>query len=153
MTAANPTDPNQVRLTGENSFIRLAQQEGGPQTTRVSHWRVHYSPGGGGHVLYIKSELMDNDVRIYSDNIALARWLQGEIESMLFPEFADQSIPVINAVFDQSGDSHTFWTESVENDDRARRPRPPLARRRRGVPAWRRGPRLIGGLRPAPLLP
>ena len=117
MTAANPTDPNQVRLTGENSFIRLAQQEGGAQTTRVSHWRVHYSPGGGGHVLYIKSELMDNDVRIYSDNIALARWIQGEIESMLFPEFADQSIPVINAVFDQSGDSHTFWTESVENDD------------------------------------
>ena len=26
----NPTDPNQVRLTGENSFIRLAQEEGGP---------------------------------------------------------------------------------------------------------------------------
>ncbi len=117
MTAANPTDPNQVRLTGENSFIRLAQQEGGPQTTRTSHWRVLYSPSGPGHVLYIKSDLMDDEVRIYSDNIALARWLQGEIESMLFPEFADQSIPVIDAAFTKSGDGQSFWTESVESDE------------------------------------
>ena len=117
MTAANPTDPNQVRLTGENSFIRLAQQEGGPQTTRTSHWRVLYSPSGPGHVLYIKSDLLDDEVRIYSDNIALARWLQGEIESMLFPEFADQSISVTDAAFTKSGDGQSFWTESVESDE------------------------------------
>lgn len=117
MTAANPTDPNQVRLTGENSFIRLTRQEGGPHTTRTSHWRVLYSPGGPGHVLYIKSDMLDDEVRIYSDNIALARWLQGEIESMLFAEFADQSIPVIDAAFTKSGDGRSFWTESVESDD------------------------------------
>ena len=34
----SPTDPNRVYLTGENSFIRLAGEEGGPQTTRISHW-------------------------------------------------------------------------------------------------------------------
>ena len=117
MTARNPTDPNQVRLTGENSFIRLTQQDGGPQTTRVSHWRVLYSPGGPGHVLFIKSEVVDDEVRVYSDNIALARWLQGEIESMLFPEFADQSVPVIDAVFTKSGDGRSFWTENVESDE------------------------------------
>ena len=95
MTASNPTDPGELRLTGENSFIRLAQEEGGPQTTRVSHWRVLFSPSGAGHVLFIKSDLIDDEVRVYSDNIALARWLQEEIETMLFPEFADQSVPVV----------------------------------------------------------
>ena len=117
MTAANPTDPAEVRLTGENSFIRLSQQEGADQTTRASHWRVLYSPGGPGHVLYIKSDLIDDEVRIYSDNIAMARWLQGEIESMLFPDFADENIPVIDAVFTKSGDPRSFWTENVESDE------------------------------------
>ena len=46
MTSANPIDPNSIRLTGENSFIRLV--EGEEQTTRTSHWRVLYSPGWGG---------------------------------------------------------------------------------------------------------
>ncbi|MFQ6030856.1 MAG: hypothetical protein ACE5Q6_25600 [Dehalococcoidia bacterium] len=113
----NPTDPNRVLLTGENSFIRLAQEEGGPQTTRTSHWRILWSPAGPGHVLYVKSDATDDEVRIYSDNIALARWLQGEIESVLFPEFADQSIPVMDAEFTKSGDGRSFWTETVESDD------------------------------------
>ena len=117
MTASNPTDPNQVRLTGENSFIRLVQADGGAQTTRASHWRVLYSPGGQGHVLYLKSDLIDDEVRIYSDNIGLARWLQGEIETMLFPDFADQSIPVIDAEFSKSGDGRAFWVEKIESED------------------------------------
>jgi hypothetical protein len=45
------TDPNQVRLTGENSFIRLLEAADGKQLTRVSHWRILYSPAGPGHVL------------------------------------------------------------------------------------------------------
>ena len=113
----NPTDPNQVRLTGENSFIRLHSEENGPMTTRASHWRVLLSPGGPGHVLFLKSDVTDDQVRVYSDNIALARWLQEEIESLLFPEFADQSIPVIEAVFVQSGDTSSFWNEVVESTD------------------------------------
>jgi hypothetical protein len=119
MTTTNPTDPNQVRLTGENSFIRLLRQQGGPQTTRVSHWRVLWSPGGPGHALFIKSDVTDDEVRLYSDNIALARWLQEEIESLLFPEFADQSVPVIEAQFSKSGDGRSFWTETVESDEDA----------------------------------
>ena len=63
--------------------------------TRVSHWRILYSPGGPGHVLFIQSDVTDNAVRVYSDNIAMTRWLQGEIESLLYPPFADQNIPVI----------------------------------------------------------
>ena len=100
MTTANPVDPNSIRLTGENSFIRLV--EGEEQTTRASHWRVLYSPSGAGHVLFLKSDLVDG-VRVYADNIALARWLQEEIESLLFPEFADQSLQVLDAEFSREG--------------------------------------------------
>ena len=113
----SPVDPNEVRLTGENSFLRLQQEKGGTQTTRVSHWRVLMSPGGPGHVLFLKSDVTADQVRIYADNIALARWLQEEIESMLFPEFADQTIPVIDSVFDRSGDAISYWTETVDSDE------------------------------------
>ena len=117
MTTSNPTDPNQVRLTGENSFIRLSLAENAPNTTRVSHWRILLSPAGPGHVLFMQSDLTDGEVRIFSDNIALARWLQEEIESQLFAPFADQDIPVVEAEFDKSGDGRSFWTETVEGDE------------------------------------
>ena len=113
----SPTDPNEVRMTGENSFIRLHTGEGGPQTTRASHWRVLLSPGGQGHALFLKSDVTDDEVLVYSDNIALARWLQEEIETFLFPEFADQAIPVIDADFSQSGDGRNLWTETVETEE------------------------------------
>jgi hypothetical protein len=117
MTTTNPTDPNQVRLTGENSFIRLSMSESGPNTTRVSHWRILLSPAGQGHVLFIQSDAIDDEVQVYSDNIALARWLQEEIESQLFAPFADQSLPVIEAAFSKSGDGRSFWTETIESDE------------------------------------
>src|SRR5712691_7295336 len=107
------TDPNQVRLTGENSFIRLQLEENGTQMTRVSHWRILYAPGGPGHVLVMQSDVTDNAVHIYSDNIAMTRWLQGEIESLLYPPFADQNLPVIEAIFSKSGDHWSFWTEKI----------------------------------------
>lgn len=115
---AEATDPNPVRLTGENSFLRLLEVAGGPETTRTSHWRVWLSPGGGGHVLFMQSTAFHhNAVRIYSDNIAMTRWLQEEIESLLFPPFANQGLPVIEAEFSRRGDTRTFWTESVVSDD------------------------------------
>ena len=109
------TDPNEVRMTGENSFLRLSTGAEGEETTRASHWRVLFSPGGPGHALLLKSEVTGGSVRVYSDNIAMTRWLQEEIESMLFPEFADTDLPVMDAVFSKFGDTSTFWTESVES--------------------------------------
>lgn len=117
MTTPNPTDPNQVRLTGENSFIRLSSEPGGPQTTRISHWRILFSPSGPGHALFLKSDVVGDDVLVYSDNIALARWLQDEIESFLFPDFANLDLPVIDAEFRKAGDGRSFWKETVESDD------------------------------------
>lgn len=112
----SPIDPNQVCLTGENSFIRLSAAPGGPQTTRASHWRVLWSPAGAGHTLFLKSDDLDGSdspIRVYADNIALARYLQDEIETLLFPEFADTALPVIPAEFSKSGDPAHYWTETV----------------------------------------
>ena len=113
----SPVDPNEIRLTGENSFIQLKRTDDGPLTGLVSHWRILLSPGGPGHVLFIQSEVTDNQVRIYSDNIALARWLQEEIEVGINPVFADQAIPVSEATFSRHGDIRSFSTERVISRD------------------------------------
>ena len=115
----SPIDPNQVCLTGENSFIRLSAEPGGPQTTRASHWRVLWSPAGAGHTLFLKSDAINGrgPIRVYADNIALARYLQDEIETRLFPEFADTALPVLPAEFSKSGNPANFWTETVAGVD------------------------------------
>ncbi len=110
-------DPNRVIVTGENPFIRLSETDGGDITTNASFWRIIFSPAGPGHVLYLKSELTDNEWRIYSDNIAMARWLQATVQGMLNPELADLGLPVIDASFTRSGDYRDFWTESLTSFD------------------------------------
>jgi hypothetical protein len=112
-----PADPNRVILTGENPFIRLSQTDGGPNTTNASFWRIITCPAGPGHVLYLNSELTENRWRIYSDNIAMARWLQSTVQGMLNPETADATIPVLDAQFSKSGDPQYFWTERVVSRD------------------------------------
>ena len=79
-----PVDPNEPMMTGENSFIRLSPDGGKNMSDRTSHWRVLWCPAGAGHTLFVQSTLTDNKVRIYSDNIAVARWLQKNIETLLF---------------------------------------------------------------------
>ena len=114
---APPVDPNSVMMTGENSFIRLSPDGGKTQTDRVSHWRVLWCGAGGGHVLFIQSQLTDNQVRIYSDNVAVARWLQRSIETLLFPAFADTSTPVVSAAFARHGGPWSTATETVTSAD------------------------------------
>ena len=63
---------------------------------------------GPGHVLYVKSELTEGRWRIYSDNIAMARWLQKTVQGMLNPELKDLTIPVTDAAFEKSGDPRYF---------------------------------------------
>jgi hypothetical protein len=109
---ADMTDPNQVRLTGENQYMRLHTEAGGPMTTRCSHWRVLISPNGPGHVVFLRSDVTNNERRIHTDNIALVRWLQQEILNT--GEFADQTMPVLDAVFSRSGDSRSVWTETID---------------------------------------
>lgn len=113
---AQPVDPNEVLMTGENSFIRLSLDGGQTLSSRVSHWRVLWCPAGAGHALFVKSPLIDGAVQIYSDNMAVARWLQRTIETLLFPAFADLTLPVIDAEFQRRGDPHSTVTETVSTD-------------------------------------
>ena len=106
-------DPNLVILTGENPFIRLSAADSDDFTTNASFWRILFCPAGPGHVLYLKSELTENRWRIYSDNIAMARWLQATVQGMLNAETADPAIPVVDAEFSRDGDPAYFWTERV----------------------------------------
>jgi hypothetical protein len=107
-------DPNKTILTGENPFIRLSKKDGDPNSTDASFWRIIFSPAGPGHVLYIKSEDTENRRLIYSDNIAMARWLASTVQGMLNAETKDPATPVIDAEFSKSGDPRYFWTERVK---------------------------------------
>jgi hypothetical protein len=113
---AQPIDPNEVLMTGENSFIRLSLDGGKTMSSRVSHWRVLWCPAGAGHAMFVQSPLIDNSVQIFSDNMAVARWLQRTIEKLLYPAFADVSLPVFDAEFERRGDSRSSAVETVTSD-------------------------------------
>ena len=110
-------DANRTILTGENPFIRLSAKDGDPNSTDASFWRIVFCPAGPGHVLYLKSELTEGRWRIYSDNIAMARWLQRTVQGVLNADLKDLSIPVTEAVFSKSGDPRDYWTETAETLD------------------------------------
>jgi len=61
--------------------------------------------------------LTDNCGRIYSDNIAMTRWLQNSIQGMLNAETGDASIPVTEAKFTKYGDFRDSWTKCIESYD------------------------------------
>ncbi len=113
MTTASPIDPNRLLLTGENPYIRLSATDDGPVTSDASFWRILFSPGGPGCVLFLRSELTNNEPRIYTDNIQMTRWLQGEIQGKINATFGNLEIPATEASFRSSGDLRSFWTESA----------------------------------------
>ncbi len=112
-----PVDSNAVLMTGENSFIRLSPDGGKTMTDRLSHWRVLWCPAGPGHALFMQGELTGGQVRIYGDNVAVARWLQTTIEALLHAPFANAGLPVIRAAFERAGDPRSSATETVRAAD------------------------------------
>ena len=114
---SSPIDPNRLLLTGENPYIRLSETDDGPLTTDASFWRILFSPGGPGHVLFLQSDLTDDEPRVYTDNIAMARWLQQEIQITISAASADQTLPAIEATFQSTGDLRSFWTETIETHE------------------------------------
>ena len=80
------TDPGEVVLTGQNPYMILFGGAEGPPTTLVSLWHVLYSPAGEGSALFVKSEVTGGQPRIYTDNIALARFVQTEL-------YANNAVP------------------------------------------------------------
>jgi hypothetical protein len=110
-------DANCVILTGENSVIRLSENDSDTFTTNATFWRILSCAGGAGHVLYLKSELTEARWRIYSDNIAMARWLQSTVLGAINAELRDSTIAVTDAQFSQSGNARDFWTERLDTRD------------------------------------
>src|SRR5262245_50767869 len=108
-------DPHAVVMTGENSFVRLSHDGGKTIDDRTSHWRVLWSPAGQGHVLFIESPLSGKTPRIYTDNAGVARYLQRHIETLLHKPFSDESLPVIDAKFERTGNSLSTVEERVRS--------------------------------------
>ena len=109
-------DPHDVVMTGENSFVRLSNDAGKTIADRVSHWRVLWSPAGQGHALFIESPLAGKAPRIYTDNAGVARYLQRTIEVLLHKPFADESLPLIDAEFQRTGNSLSTVEERCVSD-------------------------------------
>ena len=119
MSEPQMVDPHDVVMTGENSFIRLSNDDGKTMTDRVSHWRVLWSPSGQGHALFIESPLIEGGRAVYGDNSGVVRYLQRHIEKLLHPPFADESLPIIDAAFERTGNSLSTVAERVTTDDEA----------------------------------
>jgi len=113
MAEPQMVDPHDPVMTGENSFIRLSNDGGKTLAERVSHWRVLWSPAGQGHALFIESSLTGKGPRLYADNAGVARYLQRLIESMLYKEFAAETLPVIDARFERTGNALSTVEERV----------------------------------------
>lgn len=109
-------DPNRIVMTGENPFVRLASEDNDDYSTSVSFWRMTFCPAGPGHVLFAKSELTEDQWRIYSDNPAMTRWLQQTIQGMLTPELKDESLAIVEATFAKSGDPLKAYKEIIKAD-------------------------------------
>jgi hypothetical protein len=110
-------DPHDVVMTGENSFVRLSDDGGKTIADRVSHWRVLWSSAGQGHALFIESPLTGKGPRVYADNAGVARFLQRTIEVLLHKPFASESLPVIDAEFERTGNSLSTVEERVISDE------------------------------------
>jgi hypothetical protein len=110
-------DANRVVLTGENSVIRLSETDSDSFTTNATFWRILSGAGGPGHVLFLKSEVTEGRWRVYSDNIAMTRWLQSSVLGAINAELRDPAVAVTEAQFARSGDVRDFWTERLDTRD------------------------------------
>ena len=117
MAEAQMVDPHDVVMTGENSFIRLSNDGGKTIDERVSHWRVLWSPAGQGHALFIESSLTGKGPRVYADNPGMARYLQRTIETLLWKDFANESLAVVPAEFSRGGDALSTMHERIVTRD------------------------------------
>jgi hypothetical protein len=108
-------NPHELILIGENSFVRLSTDGGQAAATRCSHWRVLWSPAGAGHALFVDSSLVGG-VSIYADSVPLARFLQKEIEYLLYKPFGDVAVAVTPATFAREGTPPGVCSEVLRAD-------------------------------------
>jgi hypothetical protein len=111
------TDPGTVYLSGDNPYMVLFRGDGAPSSL-VCFWRVHHSAAGTGCVLYLRSEVTNDQTRIYTDNLAVARFVQAEMlayNAQPFGIFADQKVDAVDATFEHRGMPGISWYERVRS--------------------------------------
>lgn len=109
-------NPHELILIGENSFLRLSGDGGQTASSRCSHWRVLWTPAGPGHALFVDSPVVGG-VRIYADSVPLVRFLQKEIECLLYQPFGDIGLPVSAARFERDGTPPGVSSEVVRTEN------------------------------------
>jgi hypothetical protein len=110
------TDQDDVVISGQNPYMMLFREPAEDLIATVSFWRVSFSPMGPGHVLFLRGSITNGESRLYTDNIAVARFIQDEIYAnnrAPFGHFADNTLDAIDAQFIQSGDARSHITETV----------------------------------------
>jgi hypothetical protein len=105
--------------SGENPFIKLRSTPDGDDLTRVSFFRVVWSPAGEGHAAFIVSDLEGAGGQgvsaIYTDSTQLGEWLKREV--MQSPFWTERDLPIVEAKFSFHGDSRRSRTEVIESGD------------------------------------
>jgi hypothetical protein len=83
-----PVDPNEVMMTGENSFIRLSPDGGKTLSDRASHWRVLWCPAQAATSFFAEHAHRRPREDLQRQHRGGAVALKS-IEALLFPAFAD----------------------------------------------------------------
>ena len=109
-------EKNPVILTGENPFMKLSTNKGKDTHDFATFWRILWSPAGAGCSLFLRGEVTDGEIMIYSDNMGLTRWLQANVEKTLNPFFADPALSIIDAEFERTGDARSTVVERISSD-------------------------------------
>jgi hypothetical protein len=109
----NSTDPGRLAVVAENPFMTLFQDGIERPTTFASVWSVIYSACGRGHTLFWRSELTEGKPVIYTDNLAVTRFLQENILGATQAQFKDSEVPVDEATFARVDSLPNFFTEIV----------------------------------------
>jgi len=108
-----------VAVSGDNHIINLSATGKDSNTTRISFWRVVYSPVGMGHVCYVRADLTgdgpskDDVTMAFTDNEQLVGYLSAEIMPMLDSSFHGEPMHWTKATFAESGDTKTSWKETI----------------------------------------
>ena len=111
-----------VVASGENHFIALSFEKDDKRITDVSFWRLIYTPVGRGHVCYVTSDLTgdgpsNDDMRaLFTDNEALADYLNKEIMSTFDKSYIAKPFPRHKASFETKGDTLNEYREIIKSD-------------------------------------
>lgn len=120
--AAGDVKNGKVAISGENPVINLSMTGGAPNSTRVSFWRVVYSPVGMGHVCYVTADLTGDgpskdDIRMaFTDNDDLFGYIDTAIMPMLDAAYRKDPVHSWRATFGSSGNTRTAWKETIRSE-------------------------------------